>query len=521
MLQRPYTVSLLILFLTALFVASASAQVSDEPLELKPVAFDTSPPLRSIEPSGEVITRGRIFEELRRLPPISRPRISVTRRSPVTSAPGATPLNLEIRTFDGPHGADDVYPSDSVGAVGLNHYVAWVNTNLVVYDKTGKPSHPPVPGRSIWSGFSNAPCRKQNDGDPIVLYDQFADRWVLSQFAITNGPPFYQCLAVSTTPDPLGPYTRVAYRFEHLNDYGKLGLWSNAYLATFYMFTDLEHPEWMGPLACAIDRNSLLAGRPASMICADLPKDALGVMPATIDGRQLPAQTTPGLFVGFGANRLELWELSYSFSKPKQTTISGPRSVAVDDFTQPAGNVDVGTGAAHLDAVGDRLMYRVPLRVDGEMSTFTATHSVQTDAGRVGVRWYEVDLTGRTASVRQQGTFALPDGKSRWLGTIAADRRGNLMLGYSAAGVSAPAGLYLSGRTPGYAAGQLGPEVSLVGERKAQVNSDRWGDYSAITVDPSDDCTFWYIGQYTPKTDSDRWATLITTARFPDCRTTR
>lgn len=495
------------------------AQERREPLTLAPVAHDTSQPLRDIQAPTEATTRGRSFEELRRLPPIPRPRVAVTQRRVMQPSISTTPLNLEIKKFDGPRGANAVYPSDSVGAVGRDHYVAWVNTDLAVYDKHGKLLHGPVPGRTIWSDFEHAPCRRQNDGDPIVLYDQFADRWVLSQFAISNGPPFYQCLAVSTTADPLGTYTRAAYRFESLNDYGKLGVWSNAYLATFYMFDDLDSPQWMGTWVCAIDRAALLAGRAGKMVCADLPADALGVMPATIDGGRLPAATTPGVFVGFGANRLELWELNYDFARTEKTTISGPAAIPVNDFTQALSTISQGDDGSPLDALGDRLMYRVPFRFDDKGSIFTATHSVEVDtSGRVGVRWYEVELAGAAAKVRQQGTYAPPDGRSRWLGSIASDRKGNLLLGYSAAGDDSPSALYLTGRTRNHEKGQMGPEVALVPERKAQKNSDRWGDYSAVTLDPVDDCTFWYIGQYTPKGDTDHWGTLITSARFPDCR---
>jgi hypothetical protein len=519
MIRLPQSVLMFTIFgVLSVAVGRTSAQDAQDPLMIPPVALDTSPALRDIDPDTGATKRGPAFKKRRELPPIPRPRFAVTPRGPERPAASPRPLELQVRTFDGPGGADEIYPSDAIGAVGRDHYVAWVNTDLAVYRKDGKLLHGPIPGRTIWSDFRHAPCRKLNDGDPIVLYDQFADRWVLSQMAIADGPPFYQCLAVSTSPDPLGTYTRAAYRFEHLNDYGKLGVWSNAYLATFYMYTDLQNPQWMGTLVCAIDRTELIAGRGGAMVCADLPKDALGVMPVTVDGSQLPSRTAPGLFVGFGANRLELWDLSYDFAKPKEVKVSGPRAIPVAAFLQALDTIDQGKGKKKLDAVGDRLMYRVPLRMKGETATFVATHSVLADSGRVGVRWYEVDVAGEEAKVRQQGTFAPPDGKSRWLGSIASDRRGNVLLGYSAAGPDAPAALYLTGRTAKFSKGQMGVEVSLVTERKAQNGSDRWGDYAVVALDPVDDCTFWYIGQYTPSRPTDRWATRIATARFPDCK---
>ena len=191
--------------------------------------------------------------------------------SALQSAPASALAPSTIINFEGVHNVDGVLPPDTNGDIGPNHYVQWVNKTLAVYSRSGALLYGPASGNTIWAGFGG-PCETQNDGDPIVLYDHLADRWLLTQFALPNNiagiilmAPFYQCIAVSQTPDPTGAYYRYQYEFSKLNDYPKFGVWPDGYYMTINQFTPITLG-FAGQGAAAFDRAAMLAGQPARMI---------------------------------------------------------------------------------------------------------------------------------------------------------------------------------------------------------------------------------------------------------------
>ena len=242
------------LALPVLLAAPAGVSAGDERAQvLEPVRHDVSAPLRSLTPlapRGPVTPREH---RVRKLPPLPRTRGPLTRDS-VRQPTAPRPLGVSATSFEGvgtglPYSVVSA-PSDSTGAAGDTQYVEWVNVAFAVFDKaTGRTLYGPADGRTLWSGFGGG-CELENDGDPIVLYDRLAKRWLMTQFAVTGGPPYLECLAVSTTSDATGSYARYAYPFEALNDYPKFGVWPDGYYVSFNMFG----PSFLGGKACVFER---------------------------------------------------------------------------------------------------------------------------------------------------------------------------------------------------------------------------------------------------------------------------
>ncbi len=194
-------------------------------------------------------------------------------------------------------------PPDTEGDVGPNHYMQWVNSHFAIYTKTGTQVGTTLPGNALWAGNSQAPvCRDNNDGDPIVLYDQYSGRWIASQFAFPNFPngPFYQCVAVSSSNDPSGTWCGYQYTVSanKLNDYPKFGVWptQNAYMATINQFI-APNFGWGGVGIMAFERDQMIACGPARMLYRDMFPEAPalwgGMLPADADGPTLPPANAP------------------------------------------------------------------------------------------------------------------------------------------------------------------------------------------------------------------------------------
>jgi hypothetical protein len=403
-------------------------------------------------------------------------------------------------------------PPDTNGVVGATQYVQWVNLEFAVFDKnTGALVAGPTFGNAIWAGFGGQ-CQTSNSGDPIVQYDKIANRWVLTQFAV-NTTPFLQCVAVSTTSDATGTYNRYAFSFgNNFNDYPKLGVWPDAYYISFNMF--LNGQTFIGPDACAMDRNAMLAGTAATIQCFQQTSAFSTLLPSDMDGTIQPAAGEPGFFVDFGVNKLNLWKFHVDFAVPANSTFTGPTALAVAAFTQGCNRTCVAQPGTtnRLDMLGDRLMYRLAYRkfADGHEALVTS-HTITT-----GYRWYEVRDPNGSPTVFQQGTFA-PDSNTRWMGSIAMDQNGNIGLGYTLGSSTVFPSVFFTGRNPGDPAGTMQTEQVIVNGSGSQTSPTRWGDYSAMTVDPADDCTFWYTQEYSKTTGSFSWNTRIANFKFTGC----
>ncbi|HZT57830.1 MAG TPA: hypothetical protein VFA21_04305 [Pyrinomonadaceae bacterium] len=444
-----------------------------------------------------------------------------------TPTPTPTPVISALLNFDGlgngggytPNAA----PPDTNGAVGATQYVQWVNEAFAVYDKTtGARIAGPTNGNQLFQALgATHQCAVNNDGDPIVQYDKANNRWVLTQFSVTNGTTkgFYQCVAVSQTSDATGAYNVYAFKEPNFNDYPKFGVWADGYYATYNMFSGNT---FVGARLCAYDRSKMLAGQPATEQCFQLSSSFGGVLPADIDGTIAPPAGAPEYFVNFGANSLNVWKLHADFVTPANSTLTGPTTLSVAAFSEACsgGTCIPQSGTTQkLDSLADRLMYRLAYRhfADGH-EAMVLNHSVNPNTGPLsGVRWYELRISSGTPSVFQQGTYAI-DSNSRWMGSIAMDKVGNIAVGYSVSGTSLNPSIRFATRAPGDAAGTLGAESSIIAGTGSQTGSlSRWGDYSAITVDPADDCTFWYTTEYLKTSGSFNWSTRIASFKLSTC----
>jgi hypothetical protein len=427
--------------------------------------------------------------------------------------------------FLGPQGSFSVQsaPPDTNGSVGPNHYLQVVNTDFAIFNKSGAAIYGPVPINTLWSGFGGG-CETNNDGDPEVLFDRQADRWVISQFSVST-TPYLECVAVSQTSDPTGAYYRYSFNYgtSDFPDYPKMASWPDAYYVSFNMFAGGS--TFSGGEVCAYDRAKMLAGAPATQQCFSVGSNYGGLLPADLDGATSPPAGSPNyvLALGASANQLAFWKFHVDWNTPGNSRLTGPTSIATGAFSEAC----AGGGTCipqpgtpqQLDSLADRLMFRLAYRNFGDHESLVANHSVAAGSS-TGVRWYEIRSPGTTPVIFQQGTFA-PDSNFRWMGSIAMDQSGNMALGYSISGSGLYPSIRYTGRLATDALGTMGQgEGTIISGGGAQSGTNgltRWGDYSAMAVDPSDDCTFWYTNEYIPSTGEFNWATRVGSFKFPGC----
>ena len=408
----------------------------------------------------------------------------------------------------------DFSPPDTNGAVGATQYVQWVNAEFAVFDKvTGALVAGPTDGNALWAGFGGG-CETNNDGDPIVQYDKMANRWILTQFSFST-LPYMECVAVSTTSDATGTYNRYAFSFGDSDFAGlpEIGRVARRLLHVVQPF--LNGNTFIGADACALDRNAMLAGNAASIICFQQPSSVASLLPSDMDGTIPPAAGEPAFFMNFGKNVIQLWTFHVDFTTPVNSTFTGPTVLPVATFTARCFRSCVAQPGTtqRLDALGDRPMYRLAYRqFPNGVESLVFNHSIST-----GVRWYEVRSPNSTPAVFQQGTFG-PDSTTRWMGSIAMDQSGDMALGYSVSSSSVYPSIRFTGRVAADTPGSMEGEQLIVNGSGSQTEGvSRWGDYSAMTVDPVDDCTFWYTQEYIQSTGSFNWNTRISNFIFPNC----
>lgn len=415
-------------------------------------------------------------------------------------------------------------PPDTNGAPGLTQYVQWVNTSLAVFDKTtGAIIAGPILGNSLFTNLGGD-CAAKNSGDPIVLYDKLANRWVLSQFAINQtAGAFHQCVAVSTSSDATGTYNIYSFDYSTFDDYPKMGTWPDAYYTTFNMFNGNF---FVGGDVCAYDRNAMLNGQPATQICFQQGNSVGGLLPSDVDGIVPPPAGSPNYVLMFGSNNLELFKFHVDFTNPGNSTFTGPTIIPVAAFTPLCGGgvcvPQPGPTTTQLDSLADRLMYRLAYRNFGDHESLVVNHSVALNGGGGGIRWYEIQSPNGTPTLAQQSTFA-PDLSYRWMGSIAMDKAGDMALGYTISTTLIHPSIWFTGRNASDPASTMQTEDTMFkGSGSQTVTSrgtalSRWGDYSAMQVDPSDDCTFWYTSEYLPADGAFNWGTRIGNMKFSGC----
>ncbi len=501
-------------------IAQQQPTVLTGPTVIHAIQHDQSPPLRKLKPLPPSAETER-EKPLRRVRPLST---TPAQADPVVQSGYLAPsAPATVSSFDGfgvgaPNFSVNSAPPDTNGAVGYTQYVQWVNESFGVFNKsTGALVYGPAAGNTLWQGFGGR-CETDNDGDPIAQYDKIANRWILTQFAVTGGPPYYQCIAVSTTSDATGSYYRYAFQFSSFNDYPKLGVWPDAYYMSFNMFNG--GTTFAGPQLCALDRNAMLTGASATQVCFQLSTSYGGLLPGDLDGSTLPPAGSPDFFLDYGTNSLLLWKFHVDFTTPANSTLTGPTSISVAAFSAACsggGTCIPQSGTSQkLDSLADRLMYRLAYRNFGNHESLVVNQSVTANSV-AAVRWYELRNPNGTPQVWQQGTYQ-PDSSYRWMGSIAMDSVGNMLLGYSASSSSIFPAIRYTGRLVTDTAGTMQTEGTIIDGGGSQGHSlSRWGDYSSMSVDPFDDCTFWYTTEYLKSSGTFNWSTRIATIRFPNC----
>lgn len=442
--------------------------------------------------------------------------------------------------FEGPQGkAGARNPSDNSLGVGPNEIVQIVNSRMAIFTKKGK-KYPvsgkalfgPVVTNTLFAGFGG-PCEKLISGDAVVRYDQLANRWlfVLPIFrhpADQPNAPYGMCYAISASPDPMGSYYRYQFNRPLFPDYPRPAIWSDGY----YLPSSTGDTVIQKHL-CAADRKKMLRGQKADEQCVII--DGVSFLNAAdIDGRRLPPAGSPELVMAAGGTQLHkvfeddgiyVWKFHVNWDDPSKTKLSGPEKITVAPYhflcngqlskCVPQPGTDV-----RVDSQGDKLMQRLAYRNFGDHQSIIASHSIDTRAGG-GVRWYEFRLDGSGApQLFQQGTYA-PDGNYRWLPSIAMDHKGDIAVGYSFGGASSFPGQRFAARLAADPNGQLTLHESVLAEGEAsQTNTMRWEDYTTLDIDPSDDCTFWYVGDYYKKAEQN-YSTRIGAFSLPGCNSKR
>ena len=504
------------------------------------VKFDVSPPLRDIAPIAPQESKPFEIPELATgLEGAAGPQ---TPDTVVQSWVGGGEIPAPIVSFNGPPNVSSVSPPDPVGDVGPNHYVAMSNLSFQIFDKTGGSLYGPALNNTLWAGFGGD-CQTDNSGDPVVLYDQFSDRWMLSQFT-ASGPTYFNCVAVSQTPDPTGAYYRYAFSTgSNFPDYPKYGWWSDALYISTREFAGGSTFVGMG--AYAINRAELLAGDPAPTVISFLvPPGAApynigdGLLPADIDGFTLPPAGSPEYYMGsmddggaYGApqDALTLWKFVADFTTPANSSFTLANTIPIAPYdSSPAfcsGRSCVpqpGT-TNKLDHLGyrQRPMFRLAYRNFGSHESLVTNQSVEASATMSGIRWWEIRSPNSAPVLYQDSTYApgLTDGIHRWMGSIAMDSAGNMALGYSASSASStfPSSWY-TGRLSSDPLNTMPQgEGSIINGTGSQTGSQRWGDYTSMNVDPVDDCTFWYVNEWVPTTSSVGWQLRIGAFKFNEC----
>ena len=498
--------------------------------EQTPAVFSAHlPSLRGAMAQTEGIGAEHRVRELKHIPLVDGPGQAsdpVVQRSSTTSAAVTTGIGRDgIGVGLGSY-SPKWAPPDTTGAVGATQYVQWVNTDIAVFDKgTGDLAVGfPKAGNTLFQNLGGA-CATSNDGDPMVQYDKAAGRWVLSQFAVPGGSAgYWQCVAVSQTSDATGAYNLYAFQYSQFPDYPKMGVWSDGYYVTFNMFTSI----FQGAKVCAYERAQMLQGQPATQQCFQLSSSYASLLPADLDGSTAPPAGSPNYLVNRLSSSLGFWKFHVDWANNNNSTLTGPTQIPVAAYNAACGGgaciPQPGT-SQQLDSLADRLMFRLAYRNFGNGDErMVVNHAVMVNqtrkprsAGNAAVRWYEIRNMSNTPSIYQQSSYS-PDTKFRWMGSAAMDKQGNMAMGYSVSSSSDKPSLAYATRLATHALGVLSGETSIVSGTGSQLsNLSRWGDYTHMSIDPVDDCTFWYTGQYLKADGTFNWSTRIASFKISVC----
>jgi hypothetical protein len=528
-------------------------QVLSNAVVNQPIQFDVSPPLTELsreapaQQGGAHVTHPPMQPKLQQftgtqlsqgakaagaLQPLISPLISATIGLSFEGVGNTSTLNCpSVAGFT-------VAPPDTNAAVGDTQVVQWVNVCYAVFDKSsGALIAGPFAGTNFWTGFG-APCETNNDGDIIIQWDKSNHRWLASQNVFSA--PYMTCIAVSQTADATGSYYRYAFPQPGFPDYPKWGLTSSAYYQT--QNVSAPPPLVFGVNVCAYDAKNMLKGSSkATQVCIFDNSNGTyfddSMLPADDDSDQGPAnsEVLMGAIDNFLPGDTHVYEYVFdvNFGNPAKSTLTGvngsmPISVPAFDLAICAGQYRItdcvkqpGT-FYQLDTLGDRLMYRLAHFNENGTQHFLVAHSVNNTTA-VATRWYEFRSQGlgntKKLSLYQWGETP-DDGEYRWMGSVAMDQAGDIALGYSrsSAAIGDYPSIYYAGQTAGDPLGTTETEALIKQGSGSQTDTeDRWGDYSSMSLDGNDSCTFWYTTEYYPATGSFSWATWLASLKFPNC----
>ncbi|MGH9468666.1 MAG: hypothetical protein ACRD1Y_15055 [Terriglobales bacterium] len=489
-----------------------------------------------------------------KLPP-AFPEIGEAGRSVEQRALGTRPAPEIVASFDGlgygfqgltpplppPPGAPELSPSavararhgfgamDLSLAVGPTQVVQIINSRMAVFNKQGKLLYGDVPTNTIFEGFAGR-CATSNNGDAVVRYDQLAHRWlfVMPIFSRPQGQPrgpYGMCYAVSTSANALGTYYRYEFDRPNFPDYPRPAVWPNGYYVPTSSGDGMIQKQ-----DCIADRARMLKGEPATEQCVVI-DGASFLNNADVDGPTPPPAGEPNLLMANGGTQLKgiydgevlyWYQVHVNWKNPSKTYVSRGHQIAVAPYHflcngQLSNCVPQLNSHSYLDSQGDKLMQRLVYRNwDGHQSVL-AEDSVDTSADTGGVRWYEFRLNGQGEPVLyQQGTYA-PDGHYRWMASMDMDKFGDIGVGYSYGGADVYPGQRFAARRAGDPLGQLTTQEAVLAVGQGAQSHNRWEDYTTTAMDPSDDCTFWYVGDYL-KAGAPGSTTRIGAFRLPNCR---
>ena len=414
------------------------------------------------------------------------------------------------------------WPPDTHGDVGPNHYIQAVNTSIGVFDKASGARLAAFTFNNFFvaEGATDA-CATLNYGDPVVLYDQVSGRWIITDFAFAGSgstPPYYECIAVSKSGDPVSGgwwlYTVVADT-QSLNDYPKLGIWNDGIYMSANMFK--RGRSYAGTKVWALNRDDLISGAPLRSVAFQLGNTYFSLLPSNARVN-LPPAGTPAYFMSdYGSNTsMKLWKFHVDWANPSASTFTGPTSFNVASFTRPSSRIPQLNSSETVDSLGDRLMTWLQYaNINGTESLWVSRTVVS--GSSFGIRWMEVRGMNGTPAVYQQGTYA-PDSNYRWMPSLAVNSNGDMAVGYSVSSASMYPAIRYAGRLASDPLGTLGQtENTLIAGTGSQSNGyNRWGDYSSMSVDPVDNCTFWFTTEYY-ETTSNNWQTRIGSFKLADC----
>jgi hypothetical protein len=418
-------------------------------------------------------------------------------------------------------------PPDTNSAVGATQVVETVNVAYAVYDKTtGAQLMVPTNIQTLYAPLGGQ-CATGNVSDPVATYDKAAGRWLITMIAFNSTFTINDsCVAVSTSSDATGTFHLYQFAYgKTLPDYPKLGVWPDAYYITTDSFPN--GGAFTGAESCALDRTNMLAGNSAKMVCFQRGLSDFALLPADLDGATAPPAGAPNYEMDLATTTtLNLYKFHVDFVVPANSTFTGPTTVTVAAYSDACPTtracVPQPSPGEKVDALGDRLMYRLAYRNFGDHEALVANHSIKasgTGKAAAAVRWYEVRSPGSSPVVFQSGTVG--GGTStlvHWMGSIAMDKNGDIALGYSKSSSTVKPSIEYVGRIPTDPLGKMESPKVIIAGTGVQTNSfNRWGDYSSMAIDPADDCTFWYTQEYYKVTGSFKFNTRLASFKFTTC----